>query len=529
MSDFIELTKAFFLSGLQVNRRRQNQKSSFQSLAILGLVFLFLSFYYNYTFIQSLGALGISYENYLLMILACDTVFILSTSIAQMQGTIFKTKDYEFLESLPVSKKTIVAAKIASVYIIGVLEDLIISLPALILYLAYTKNFYIGFLFLIAIFFVEMIPLLVSTLIGTLIALMTAKVKHSNIFTFILYFLFIGLVFIFSFTISSGYGSQLMKVVNVIPYLRFVEKAFTISTWYYYLLFLAINIVSCVVVIFLVSLVYRPLNVMTNRKQFASKYVSVNKIDLDQEKTLLKKEKDMLLKNSKYFTNSFLGPIFGLLISVMFIIMGQQGGVDEAGIDETSIMLSMVPTMLLLFNSMMASTTSSISLEFKNFEMLLAYPIEPKDIIKNKLKVGLMIPIIMNLIASTIIAILTCIFTSFNLILIIEIYLFPLLACVLTAVVGMYFGIKYPQLHFENEMQALKNSKASIRTLLCITLPTMILMSLLMVVSIICFNNVLIGSIVIAAVTGIYVLAICLSWSALKRKGPEMFAQIIEK
>ena len=168
MNNFIQLTKVLFLSGFNVNKKKQNQKSAFRTLGIFGLVFLAVSCIYNAMYMNMAMLNGVSLTTYMLIVLVVDAMIVFVTCVFQMQTTIFKTKDYEFLESLPVRKTTIVAAKIAAVYLIGLFEDLLITIPAIVFYFIYNVDpnpGYFALLVFISTFFVSLIPILVASLI----------------------------------------------------------------------------------------------------------------------------------------------------------------------------------------------------------------------------------------------------------------------------------------------------------------------------------------------------------------------------
>ena len=67
---------------------------------------------------------GLPSENTLVMILLLAFMLNFVLSLFQLQSVIFKAKDYEFLESLPVSKVCIVSSKIIATYLINLSEDL---------------------------------------------------------------------------------------------------------------------------------------------------------------------------------------------------------------------------------------------------------------------------------------------------------------------------------------------------------------------------------------------------------------------
>ena len=134
MNSFLTITKAAFLSGFNTSKKKNNQSSAFKMVGLIGILFLGLSFFYNYMITNMLDKNDAnSFNYYLVSVMAISAIMSLTISIFQMQGQIYRTKDYEFLETLPIKKTTIISSKILAVYLINVFEDAIIMVPALII------------------------------------------------------------------------------------------------------------------------------------------------------------------------------------------------------------------------------------------------------------------------------------------------------------------------------------------------------------------------------------------------------------
>ena len=171
MSNFLTLTKVFFLSGFNVNIRKKNQKSAFTLFGITLLLFAVGSFFISLSFISRIELLGLEKEAFLSLMLLVAFMINFVLSIHQVQSIIFNAKDYELLESLPVKKTTIVASKLASFYLINVAEDIALILPASIIYLFISKgNVVPSLLAIVCSLVICVIPILISAIIGSLSA-----------------------------------------------------------------------------------------------------------------------------------------------------------------------------------------------------------------------------------------------------------------------------------------------------------------------------------------------------------------------
>ena len=322
MNSFFTITKAAFLSGFNTNKKKNNQSSAFKMVGLIGIIFLALSFFYNYLITNMLNKSDInSFNYYLVAVMAVSSIMSLTISIFQMQSQIYRTKDYEFLETLPIRKTTIISSKILAVYLINIFEDAIIMVPALIFYIIYTHSVYGFIIGLISIFFVSLIPLLISSIIGTIVALISSRFKYKTVVTIIGYLLFIGLVFALSFSISFKMTSlemnseyiDLSGSSKMVPYLSLVLESLDISKFYLYLIFILINIASFALVVIFISLIYKKINSIEVYKG-EGKYVREKEGLLKEKNYLLVKEIKSVVNRPNYLVNAFSGVFLFLIM-----------------------------------------------------------------------------------------------------------------------------------------------------------------------------------------------------------------------
>ena len=114
--------------------------------------------------------------------MALTSKIVLFTTIYKVKGTIFGFKDYDMVMSLPVSNSQIVASRLILLYSINFVFVLIIIIPMMIAYAVLALpglQFYIfGILML---FFIHLIPIIVASCFGTILAYLAMRVKYSNV------------------------------------------------------------------------------------------------------------------------------------------------------------------------------------------------------------------------------------------------------------------------------------------------------------------------------------------------------------
>ncbi len=110
------------------------------------------------------------------------TIMTFIEGIYKSQGILFESKDNDLLFSLPIKKKTILLSRISSILIYNFILGLFIIAPGLYVYIiniALTPKIVI--IITLLTLFSSIIPTILASLFGYLIALITSKSKKKNI------------------------------------------------------------------------------------------------------------------------------------------------------------------------------------------------------------------------------------------------------------------------------------------------------------------------------------------------------------
>lgn len=193
MSNLFVLLKNSFINSTGINSLTKNIDSSKEkkkltitslTLILIAIVIWFMSTSYSIALATVLKPMG--YLD-LILIIAVLVSSILSfiTSIYKAQGTLFSSKDYDLLMSLPIKNSTILTSKILSLMSINYIETALIIIPASIVYFIYNGNLSWSFfcVLLIGLIFVPMIPIIASAIIAVIITFISSRFKHKNTLT----------------------------------------------------------------------------------------------------------------------------------------------------------------------------------------------------------------------------------------------------------------------------------------------------------------------------------------------------------
>ena len=526
MDNYLTLTKVFFLSGISTNRKANSQRPVFKQLGIMAAVFTAISLFYNFTMFKAVdaaaeGALGV-YRDILLFVLTIASFFTVVMTFNQMQTALFNSKDFEFVESLPVKSSTVIAAKITSVLVYCIGEDIIIFLPTVVLYLVFTGDVFVSAHGLIAMFFVSLVPLLVSSLLGTLVALLTKKLKKKNVFQIIVYLMYFILAFSVSFSVNGSSFVNRAEIAKAMPHLLLFRNAIANRDVLSFLLFIGVNLAAFAAVVAVISLLYKPINSIRERTGGGA-YKEVRSGGSKLAMILIKKDLKMLTGKPNYFINSIFGSILYPIYSIMFMFMNNA---NSDGGKFLGVMVLTIPVMGIIMNSITNSTLASISLEGKSFENLLSYPVSAKEIIRSKIRVGFFVPSIISIVGSSLILVMLGVKNVLGGLTwptLAAIYLAPQFALMYASVTGMLCNLRWPKIHFENEIQVIKNSRSALFGMLFIFLPGMVAGGIVFVLN---FISPLASLIALAAV---YTAMVLTSTMILKKHEEKLFAAVIAK
>jgi ABC-2 type transport system permease protein len=334
MNNFFTLTKVFFLSGFNVNSKKKNQKSALGLFGLTLVLFAISSLGISFSMIMMMKEASLPIELFLCVLVMMGFMLNFIIYIFQLQSIIFNTKDYELLESLPISKPCIIVAKLFATYLINVAEDVALILPALGIYFANGGTIVPGILSFVSALLISVVPILLSAIIGSISALISAKSRHSNLINIILSLLFFVVFFGGYFYINYAGADMLTGVLDHVFFLKWMKDAL-LSEYINYLYFVLFNLGGAIILTLMISLIYRPVNTWLKTGVVHVDYDKVKKnnekVDLNLDKVLLKKEWNMVSRRPQYLINCVLGQFFFLIFAIMFILLPNMfvGGSEE--------------------------------------------------------------------------------------------------------------------------------------------------------------------------------------------------------
>lgn len=464
------LTKIQLKSAFDVKRVfhiKERKRESQTRYVLLGIAFVLLfggmSTGYSYGLATTFRLVGmLDMLPPLLMAMAC--VITLFTTVYKAKGILFHFSDYDMVMSLPVPTGSIVASRIMIVYLYSLAFSSIVLLPGSVIYGMFTHagvGFYV--LTIVHLLFLPLIPITVATLIGLLIAVLSVKFKHANIVNLCLTIaLFVGIMGMsFPFDTVASTEQQLANlseklnqtVDRIYPFAGIYKNAVIGGDVRSIVLFLGSSLGVFVLYCIIIGKLFKKINSSMNAARAKSNYRLQSLKQTSVFYSLLQKEVRRYLSSSLYVMNTAVGSIMMTILTVVLLFMGEDKLAQMMEIPELQGNVQVfIPTMIAFCVALFSTTASSISLEGKNLWILKSAPISPMLIFKCKIALNLLITVPFVLLNGTLIGVALKM-EWYQLLITIG---FPISYAVLTAVVGLALGLKYPNFEWKSEIAVIK-------------------------------------------------------------------------
>lgn len=383
-------------------------------------------------------------------------------SVFNTFSSLYQAKDNDLLLAMPIPVKSILIARLSGVYAMGLLYELLVMIPAVIVYFfaAEMKLFGIVFSLLIPIvlsFFV----LTLSCILGWVVALINSRLKSKKILTVIVSLAFIGGYYYLCGSASSILQSILLNPENIAGKVKGA-----LYPMYHMGLAAEGNILSMVIftaiIMVLFGVVYMVLQrsflklATANKGAAKVKYVEKKGKAASAGQALLRKEFRRFLQSPNYMLNCGLGIVFMLLAAVLLIIKQDMVQdivfVELAGHEEIVALLAAAA--ICTMTSMNDMAAPSISLEGRNIWLIQVLPVSGWQVLKAKF--GLQF--VLNMIPAMVLTVCVEWVLRPTLLFAVMIPITVLLFIVLMAVFGLVCNLKAPNLNWTSEMVPIKQS-----------------------------------------------------------------------
>lgn len=385
-------------------------------------------------------------------------------SVFNTYSTLYGAKDNDLLFAMPIPVSRILIVRLLGVYAMGLMYELIVMIPTLLIWFMKAPFSFAGAICIMLIpFILSVFVLVLSSILGWVVALVSAKLKNKNIIT-----VFISLIFIvvYYYAYAQAYSMLQSLLVNAD---RVGEKIkFALYPLYHMGLAAEGRIISMLIFTAVIGVLFLAVYSVLSRSFLglatANKGASKKKHKREKIKTrsvssaLLSKELRRFTSSANYMLNCGLGIIFMPVAAV--ILVWKSGALNEMLADPT--IQKFIPLLAVAAICVIATmndiTSPSISLEGKNLWLLQSLPVSAKNVLAAKLKLHLLLTLIpaIPLVAavewlikpSPVLAMLTIVTVA--------------LFITLMATLGLTINLKIPILNWTSEIVPIKQSMSVI-------------------------------------------------------------------
>ncbi len=505
-------------------------------LVLLGLLLVYAAAVFIFLFAMIFFVLWISLEAGELdlsfyfaaagLLTVCLCVF---GSVMTTQSALYRARDNELLLSMPVRPSHILLSRLLFLWMINTLFSMIVALPALAVYILCALPSIpaiLSFGFFLLLF--SLLGLAISCLLGFLVAIVTARLKHKNIISLLFMLLFFG--FYFWGMSALGSGAEQLEAIDIRPLVTALTPYLTPFLWVgqailygdivagalFLLLFaLVVGLAS----FFLLRTYTRILT--TNRGGVQYTYREKKEKQCSATVALVKKELAHFFGNATYMMNEGLGLLFALGIGI-YTLIGRENLLAQLATMEIEGLSSVLPALaagvLCLCGSMTMISAPSVSLEGKNVWLAQSLPISGGTALRAKAYAHITVATPFFLIAS----ILCIIATGAGLGEAVGLILLPFAFNLFSAYLGVTLNILFPKLDWVNEAYAVKSGIAVMLTMFGMMLLGGILLFALFILSLLGFPTFVI---MLAAATILFGLSAALH-AYLGSGGAKRFAAL---
>ena len=458
-----EIFRSYFYNAKK-NRSRSKAGTAAYLILFVGIMAGLLGGLFTYLSLSICGALtaaGMDWLYFALMGLLAVLLGVFG-SVFNTYSCLYLSKDNDLMLSLPIPVNVIMASRLLSVYLMGLMYLLVVILPAVIVYWV-TVSVSAGVIFggLLLVLLISVFVLTLSCALGWVVAQISLKLKNKSFITVVVSLAFIGGYYFFYFKAQTLIQDLL---VNAAVYGEKIK-----GTAYPLYLFgrvgagdaFAMAVISAVILALFVlmwALISRSfIKIATSSGQTTKK---VYKESAMKQKgiaaALLAKEFGRFTSSPNYMLNCGLGilllPSCGVLllwkgeavISVLNEVFGERAGC-------VPVLLSAAVCMLASMNDMAAP---SVSLEGKSLWLMQSLPVTPWQVLQEKLCMQLLLTGIPALFCTVCIAFIYP-YTPLELL---SAVLVPMSYVLLSALFGLFLGLKMPNLNWTSEITPIKQS-----------------------------------------------------------------------
>ncbi len=386
------------------------------------------------------------------------------------KSELFEAKDNELLLSLPIKPRTILLSRLSLLLGAEYLFSLLVMLPAGIAWGIYAGCGFLP-LYILGCLSFPLLAAALASIVGWLLALLTARVRRKNLMTMIFSLVFL-FVYFYVYANMQNYVNQILST-----YEQFSENLMGWGFLFHWFgrgiadgkILSLLSVVGIALVCFILAVLalsHGFLHIASSNPTVKKSSAPLQYAETSIHSALLKREFQRLLSCPIYMLNCGLGLILLLGAPIYLLFKADTVLALLTTFNLSKMQLAFIAALAVsAISGPCYFTAPSISLEGKTFWILRTSPIDSKHIIHAKLKMHLIVTAPIATIASGIMAYaLQCSLAGTVILLLI-----PQLFILLNATLGLMLNLLFPNFEWTNEAIPVKQSLPTTLSMLTMT------------------------------------------------------------
>lgn len=383
-------------------------------------------------------------------------------SVFTTYSTLYLAKDNDLLLSMPIPVKDLIASRLISVYLMGLMYCAIVCIPSIIVYFIVSQITFLKIIGGLAwILVISVLAFALSCLLGYVVAQVSTRLKRKNIVTVIVSVIFLTIYYIFY---AKAIDMMNVLVKNTVLYGQSV-KSFAYPLYLFgrmsegNIVGIVIYLVISALIVYLLwhTLSHSFLKIATTTKTTSKTKIN-NKTFQHHSlfKALLFKEFGLFTSSANYMLNCGLAILFMPIAGIALIIKSQEvmAVINALSQDVQGGLVVFACAGICMIASMNDMAAPSMSLEGKNAWIMQSLPIKASLLFKAKACMQYLLT------ALPVCFLSVCVMIAFKLSFVSALIalIFPQLYCLFTALFASWIGMMRANLQWTNELYPIKQS-----------------------------------------------------------------------
>lgn len=463
----LELCNLYGLNVLRFSRDRTAKKRAGAMLAVWMVLAVVLIVY---TGGLSYGLVYLGLEKVIpAYLIAISSLLVFFFGMLKAGSALYSREGYEILCALPVTQAAVAGSRFVRMYVENLLPTLAILLPGIAVYAWAVRPgpaFYLAVL--LGIWAVPLLPMAGAVLVGALVTGISSRMRHKSLISSALSILAVLAIFYgisrFSHMDGGLHPEQMRKLADTVfsllgkvyPPAVWLGRALTEGSWGQSLGWAALSLGVFVLVGACVSFRFRQICQSLFGSSARHDYEMGDLKEDTVLRALCRREFKRYFSSTVYLTNTIIGPIMSCLFSgaLLFVDLESLTGQLPIAVD----VCSLAPFAMVGMLCMMTTTSTSISMEGKNWWIVKSLPLSAKHILDAKILMNLLLVLPFYLAAEVMLflavrpGIMEALWTL----------LVPAVTIVFSCVYGITVNLHFPVLNWESEVSVVKQSASAV-------------------------------------------------------------------